>query len=279
MDTSLLPFALRGILKASRLILKHYDGNVATELKPDDSPVTTADLAANQAIMEILTETGLPIISEENAAITYEERKEWNTYWVVDPLDGTKEFLKGNGEFTVNIALCQEQKPVLGLIGVPTRKLLYIGDTREGGVLRVHYGDPTIPVSQLLQNAHSLSLKPQQGREVRMAVSRSHRDAGVTELVKSLERQGKKVQLVSAGSALKFCLLAEGQADIYPRFSPTMEWDTAAGQAICETLGFRVLQPNGAPLRYNKEELRNPSFAVARPQQHPFLAPAGPESL
>ncbi len=260
-----LKIAIKASLEAGEAIMKVYDTPFDVELKEDNSPITEADKEANKIISSYLLVTNIPIISEESTQTDFQIRKNWTSCWVVDPVDGTKEFVKRNGEFTVNIALVTNQKPILGVIYVPATKVLYIADTTKRiafkAVLESHRACIN-EILELLQPLHSTSID---GNLVRVVGSRSHMSAATVDYIETLKSKGKTVEIVSKGSSLKFCLLAEGQADVYPRFAPTMEWDTAAGQAICNAVGIDVIsQQTNDPLLYNKENLLNPWFLVSK---------------
>lgn len=243
-----LHIAINASELASREILDVYSSDdFQTESKDDKSPLTLADKRAHAAIVSSLKETGLPILSEEGKMIPYEERKQWEYFWMVDPLDGTKEFLKRNGEFTVNIALIHNQKPVLGVVMVPVSGDVFCA---AGGNASLKRNGQTISLPK--RNPVSLS---QPG--LRVVASRSHMSPETQEFIGAL----KEPSLVSKGSSLKFMLLAEGLADVYPRFAPTMEWDTAAAHAIANAVGISVMQKDTKQeLIYNKEDLLNPYF-------------------
>jgi len=247
-------------------------------IKKDDSPLTLADKRSNQKIFNALETTGIPILSEEGREIDYRERQKWESLWVVDPLDGTKEFIKRNDEFTVNIALVENGVPVLGVIFVPVSSMLYFaekdtgsfrmndsGFTKELAELSDQDQKPEI-LSGIIERSERLPLKTRKDDSSCTIVgSRSHSTPELEEYVATKKREYRDVEFISAGSSLKFCLVAEGKADIYPRLGPTMEWDTAAGQAIAENSGCCVLQwDTDIPLGYNKENLLNPYFIVAR---------------
>lgn len=239
--------------EAGEKILEIYADEASfahVDMKADDSPLTLADQAAHIHIAKRLEEVSpdIPLLSEEGKHIAYEERKAWNKFWLVDPLDGTKEFIKRNGEFTVNIALIEEGKTTFGVVHVPVKNTTYYGGKSMGAyVKRGAEEAQAIEVS-------SFSLQ-QEG--LRLVVSRSHMSPEVEAYV----QQFKQPEMVSMGSSLKFMLVAEGSADIYPRLAPTMEWDTAAAQAVLEAAGGRIIdQETQQPLRYNKAILRNPYF-------------------
>ncbi len=233
-----------------------YNRNFSVDEKEDHTPVTEADEKANDQITKALKRhyPDIPIISEETKEVAYEERKHWDRFWLVDPLDGTKEFIKKNGEFTINIALVENGKPVMGVVYLPAKQEMYYGVAGEGAYKAKAGGE-----GELLQPGSHYSAKEQ----VKVVASRSHLTQEVDDFVKELEKKGKSVDFTSAGSSLKFCLVAEGSADVYPRFGPTMEWDTGAAQAIAEAAGKQVLDAtNREPLTYNKEDLHNPWFIV-----------------
>ena len=236
--------------KADQAILEIYNTDFDVEDKSDNSPLTQADMASHHTIVSGLRELTpeIPVMSEESANISTEQRLGWQRYWLVDPLDGTREFIKRNGEFTVNIALIENAHPVLGVITVPALGLAYHGSAQNGAWRQ--QGD---------KPAEAIRVR-KLGNEPKIAVaSRSHK---TPELQQYLDAMGEH-QVRSIGSSLKFCLVAEGEADIYPRFGPTSEWDTAAAQAIVEAAGGRVVDISGQPLRYNKgESVLNPSFLV-----------------
>jgi 3'(2'), 5'-bisphosphate nucleotidase len=249
--TNLLSIAQRAADVACAEILAVYNSaDFSVEAKADNSPLTLADKKAHHAIVNILNASGLPILSEEGKTIPYEERKNWNRFWMVDPLDGTKEFIKRNGEFTVNIALIENGKPVLGVVSIPVTGEMYCGAVGMGAYKRVGTGTQ----STLLQVRKALDLKK---AGLRVVASRSHLNAETQTFIDALQSP----ELVSKGSSLKFLMLADGQADVYPRFAPTMEWDTAAAHAIVNQCGMRVLQQGKAEeLLYNKADLLNPYF-------------------
>ena len=268
MQNELLSCAIRAALLAGKDILDIYNdpkADFAVERKADNSPLTIADKRSNARIMKELEATTLPILSEEGRMTDYETRKEWKTLWVVDPLDGTKEFIKRNGEFTVNIALVENGTPVLGVIYVPVNRTLYFAE--EGiGAYRVENIDARsagLLVDDLTEQADRLPLEQADTKGFVIVASRSHLSPETEEYIHKLEREYGRVSLISCGSSLKICRVAEGSADIYPRFAPTMEWDTAAGHAIARAAGREVYQTDEkTPLHYNKKDLLNPWFIV-----------------
>ena len=242
-----------------------YDSVIEVEYKDDKSPLTEADKQANEIINSYLKNTEFPIISEENKQTPYTIRRDWITCWVVDPVDGTKEFIKRNGEFTVNIALVTNGKPQLGVIYVPATKTIYVGDVATNYAGKAKLNRHKTSIEELKGQLMELQPKPFDSNPVQVVGSRSHMSQETLDFVQELKDSGKDVEVVSKGSSLKFCLVAEGNADVYPRFAPTMEWDTAAGQAICNATGIEVIsKETEEPLLYNKENLLNPWFLVAK---------------
>ena len=261
----LLEDAIKATIDGGKQIMDVYVNGFDIEYKDDNSPLTTADKRAHEAIMKKLKDTGIPVLSEEGRAIPYEERSQWPLLWVVDPLDGTKEFIKRNGEFTVNIALVQDGTPVLGVIYVPVADTLYFG--AEGcDSHRVAEAADTVAGSSLEEMLRSSEKLPQQQqREFTMVGSRSHMSDETAAYFEGIRKEYPKAEVMSRGSSLKICMVAEGSADVYPRFAPTMEWDTAAGHAIAKYAGFEVVRPDdNLPLEYNKEDLLNPWFIVRK---------------
>ncbi|SFN46661.1 3'(2'),5'-bisphosphate nucleotidase [Bizionia echini] len=243
-----IELTIKAAREAGEAILKVYhsdDFNV--DFKGDDSPLTRADKEANMVIESYLKQTPYPILSEEGATIPFEVRKEWNLFWMVDPLDGTKEFIKRNGEFTVNIALIQNGISVFGVVYAPVLNKLYFGGPNLGAHLI--FKNKTVVLKKQLSSSF----------KTRVVASRSH----LNEDTKNYISNFKEVEILSMGSSLKFMLVAEGEADVYPRFAPTMEWDTAAAHAIMSAIDIDVVNPhNKTPLKYNKENLLNPYFVV-----------------
>lgn len=257
--------AMQAALEAGKQILGIYNTtSFEIQTKGDNSPLTKADIASNEVINKHLQTTNIPIISEENEAIPYLERKNWEYYWVVDPLDGTKEFIKRNGEFTVNIALCHKRTPIYGVIYVPVTKELYVGDvTIKKAFKIIAHTDAKVSLEDLAN--FEIKPKPIDPNLVKVVGSRSHMNADTEKFVEGLKQNFSTTEIVAKGSSLKFCLVAEGLADVYPRFAPTMEWDTAAGHAICTAVGLKVIsKATNAPLAYNKENLLNDYFLVSR---------------
>jgi len=260
-----LETAVKASLEAGKVIMQVYNSAFDVEIKDDKSPLTEADKKANDVINSYLIPTEIPIISEENKQTDYAVRKTWETCWVVDPVDGTKEFIKRNGEFTVNIALVTNGKPVIGVIYVPAVKTIYFANVENNEAFKVDLESHDVTVESILKKAKPLQPKKNNSDRVEVVGSRSHMNQDTLDFVESLKADGKEVEIVSKGSSLKFCLVAEGNADVYPRYAPTMEWDTAAGQAICNAVGLQVIsKETNKPLAYNKENLLNSYFLVSK---------------
>jgi 3'(2'), 5'-bisphosphate nucleotidase len=241
---------------AGKAIMDVYEQGIEIQHKQDNSPLTQADLAAHGIIENGLAGLipELPVLSEESAAIPFSTRRQWGNYWLVDPLDGTREFIKRNGEFTVNIALIENHRPVMGVVFAPALNLLFYAAQGQGAFRQLGSKPP--------QAIHARNFDPTQ---VTVAGSRSH--AG-EELLRFLDRMGPHM-LISMGSSLKICLVAEGRADVYPRLGLTSEWDTAAAQCVLEEAGGRLIGLDNLPFRYNlKESLLNPHFFAVGAGDH-----------
>jgi 3'(2'), 5'-bisphosphate nucleotidase len=262
--------AILASVEAGKEILKVYDTAFSVQYKEDETPLTQADQKASDKIIELLTETNIPVLSEEGEHFSYEKRKVLHELWIVDPLDGTKEFVKRNGEFTVNIALVKDKQPVIGVIYSPVFKDLYFA-SKDLGSFKI---DRHVFISILedlsafsLEQLISLAAKlPGQSYPEMYTVvaSRSHLSSETFQYIEQLKIKHDYVNIVNTGSSIKMCWVAEGLANEYPRFGPTMEWDTAAGQAILENAGCELVEfENGEPMEYNREELRNKWF-IAR---------------
>ncbi len=274
------PYILKAIqtsVEAGHAILDVYHSDFAVEYKTDTSPLTLADRQSHELIVNHLSEFNIPILSEEGRDTPYQVRKTWDQLWVVDPLDGTKEFVKRNGEFTVNIALVENNMPVLGVIFIPDKETLYFAANGSGAYklekkLPSEVIDPDISnnekdalLARIVDQAEQLPLSRSALPLYTIVGSRSHQTPELQAYVEEKRREFGKVDFIAAGSSLKFCVVAEGRANIYPRLGPTMEWDTAAGQAIVENAGAKVVRfDNQQPLTYNKEDLYNPWFIVLR---------------
>ncbi len=251
--TDLLPLARRAAEEAGQAILQFYGQPIPVDRKADDSPLTQADLAAHRTIVAALEASGLPVLSEEGDPESA-DRRGWRRFWCVDPLDGTKEFVKGagdpdgaSGEFTVNIALVEDGAPVLGVVHVPVQGVTYVA---AGGEAWKQTGDAD-PVR--------ISTRPAPDGALTVVASRDHAGPEVAAILDRIEADGRTAASASMGSSLKFCLVAEGAADFYPRTVPTFEWDTAAAQAVVEAAGGGVGTRAADRLAYNKDDLRNPS--------------------
>ena len=274
-------------IEAGKAILQVYhSSDFKIEEKADSSPLTLADRRAHEVIMQHLSKFNIPVLSEEGKNIPYEERKSWDTFWLVDPLDGTKEFIKKNGEFTVNIAMISKHKPVAGVVFVPDKNILYFASSAIGayrvelnqiadllssklgnydGHLDLSETEAADILSALIGSSTNLPINQSTNQPYTIAGSRSHSTPELEAFVEEKRQEYGEVEFISAGSSLKLCLVAEGRADIYPRTGPTMEWDTAAGQAIVESSGGKVYQYDTTePLAYNKENLLNPWFVAFR---------------
>jgi len=255
----LTQLALEAAIKAGEKILEVYERTYSIDYKTDGSPLTEADKASHEVIMRELKGTGLPVLSEEGREIPFDERKKWEYFWLVDPLDGTKEFIKRNGEFTVNIALMENNHPRSGVIFQPVKGVAFAGIVGEG-LYKFSTGDELI-----LDDRYRLKVEDSAGEnKIRVIASRSHKSAETESFIDNLKESKKHIELLNAGSSLKFCLLAEGVADVYPRFAPTMEWDTAAGHALLKSVGKNIyLHPAGTEMKYNNPVLINDWF-IAR---------------
>lgn len=246
-DAGLLAAVVSIARRAGDAILGVYGQQFEVTSKPDQSPLTLADTRSHDLIVSGLKELtpGLPVLSEEDSEIPFEVRRQWRRYWLVDPLDGTKEFVSRNGEFTVNIALIEDHAPVLGVVHIPVSDTTYTGLPGKGA-FRQAGSEAAAPI-------HAVQAQS----PLRIVASRSHRDDFLDRILPRLA----PYEFVAVGSSIKFCLVAEGNADFYPRFGPTSEWDTAAAQAVVEAAGGAVIRPDGSPLRYNtKPALLNPHF-------------------
>lgn len=250
-------------IKAGNAIMEVYATNFDIEIKPDQTPITLADTRANDIIQQSLAQTGIPVISEEGRSIPRHIRETWEQFWLVDPLDGTKEFVHRNGEFSVNIALIEQQQAVLGIIYAPVIDTLYWADSH--GAYRLDHA-----AGQVEANAHLASLRrlarqlplPRKDNDFTIVVSRSHLTSETMNYINQVKPLHHNIRIVSRGSSLKMCMVAEGQADVYPRFGQTSEWDIAAGHAIIRAAGGQVVLADSptVELTYNKPDLQNPSL-------------------
>lgn len=239
--------------EAGRRILDVYERQFDVSRKDDGSPLTDADRAAHEVIVARLAQLtpGIPVLSEESAKIEYSTRADWQRFWLVDPLDGTKEFVNRNGEFTVNIALVDQGAPVLGVVVVPVTAVAYLG-VKGKGAWKEQGGCDRKPIR----------VRTYDGGRATVVASRSHRGEALDRFLERLHAREGEYATTSMGSSLKLCLVAEGQADIYPRLGLTSEWDTAAAQCVVESAGGQVVDLDGKPLRYNKPDILNPWFLV-----------------
>ncbi|MEQ6123456.1 3'(2'),5'-bisphosphate nucleotidase CysQ [Pseudotenacibaculum sp. MALMAid0570] len=260
--TDYLNLAISAVIEAGKVILEVYDSkDFDVQLKSDNSPLTRADILSHNIIKSFLEKTGIPILSEEGKETPYEVRKHWSKLWIIDPIDGTKEFIKRNGEFTINVALIENQEPILGVVYAPDLGDLYFS-TKEKGAYKILINPNINDMDCLLKNAKKLPLK-KENKSFTVVASRSHMSKETEIFINDLRKQFGVVDLISKGSSLKLCMVAEGVAQCYPRFAPTMEWDTAAGQAICEYAGFNVIDyDTKKKMIYNRPNLLNNWFVV-----------------
>ncbi|MFA5648089.1 MAG: 3'(2'),5'-bisphosphate nucleotidase CysQ [Bacteroidales bacterium] len=263
---NLLILAIRTAISAGKLIMDVYNSDdFQVNLKSDATPLTLADRLANEEIVNCLRKSRIPVLSEEGRSILYEERKGWEYFWLVDPLDGTKEFIKRNGEFTVNIALVFQGYPIMGVIFIPVLNQLYFS-LKDLGAYRLNDATNTINNALDIDDLINKSIKlPSDTPSLPYTIvaSRSHISEDTKKYIEKISQEKGSVQILSKGSSLKICMVAEGKAHIYPRFGTTTEWDTAAGQAIAEESGCLVQSlDDGNRLMYNKEDIENPWFIV-----------------
>lgn len=268
MQTEYILKAIDAALAAGKVILEVYNdpaSDFQIEKKADNSPLTLADRRAHEVIMTYLQDTEYPVLSEEGKHLLYKERCNWHTLWIVDPLDGTKEFIKRNGEFTVNIALVEEGVPVFGVIYVPVKQTLYWGELAMGAYkMEAITSRNGQSLEEMMKSALRLPCSKNNNTFVIVA-SRSHLSSETEEHIEEKRKVHSNVEIVSVGSSIKICWVSEGFADEYPRFAPTMEWDTAAGHAIAKAAGAEIYQAGKEePLVYNKPDLLNPWFIVKR---------------
>ncbi len=262
----LLETAICASLEAGKDIMKIYNtADFGIQIKNDNSPLTLADEKAHETIISYLSDTNIPILSEEGSKEPYQSRKDWEYFWLVDPLDGTKEFIKQNNEFTVNIALIHNGVPVMGIIYVPVSNELYYASEQIGTYKTKNIPNGcsnTILLDKLILSSIKLPINNLKNTYT-IVGSRSHMSDETVKYIEKLKQKHGDIEIISKGSSLKLCMVAEGRADIYPRFGPTMEWDTAAGHAIVLNAGFSVTKTDEITLLvYNKENLLNPWFIV-----------------
>lgn len=262
----LLPPLFNAAVRAGASIMQVYKNrdDYDISLKSDRTPITIADRLAHKVIREYLGPTRIPVLSEEGREMLYDERRNWELYWLVDPLDGTVEFIKGNNEFTVNIALMENNVCMGAVIYVPFYEKMYVAGRNAGTFLKEHVApDAAADYSyeRIVEGFRPLPLAGPSSRPLRVAVSRSHQTPETHEHIARLRERFPDLEVVEQGSSYKFCMLAEGQADYYVRTTRTFEWDTAAGELIlAEAGGSTRSLPDGRALRYNEEDLRNPWF-------------------
>lgn len=262
---NLLEIAVKAAVAAGEKTLTFFNRELDVLNKEDNSPLTLADLEANQIINEILQKTNIPILSEENKLVPFTDRKGWKEYWLVDPLDGTKEFINSSPEYTVNIALIKNNYPIAGIVYAPVLKELYYASVELGSFKVTEPG--MLDFKLIHKKAQRLPFKANHNNKLIIVASRSHIIAETQVFIEKLKKYTNNLELLSIGSSLKLCMIAEGKADIYPRLGPTMEWDIAASHAIAEFAGCRIFQfSDQKKLMYNKKELRNPGFIVYREQ-------------
>mgnify|MGYP001225143951 CR=1 FL=1 len=263
-----LHIAIEAAIEAGKEIIKIYEkDDFSVVSKSDNSPLTIADIESNKIITNHLSKTNVPILSEEGKHLSYEKRSLWSDLWIVDPIDGTKEFIKRNGEFTVNIAYIIDNKPVLGVIFAPVMGLLYFSSKGLGSFKAEIDKDSLDEFNIDILNSKSkrLPIFQNDSATFKIVASRSHMSDETLKLVEEKKKTYGDVSIVSIGSSLKFCIVAEGKADFYPRLAPTMEWDTAAGQIICEEAGFQVVDDKTKKsITYNRKNLKNNFFTVSK---------------
>lgn len=260
----LLKIAITTSIEAGKEILEVYKNDFTVETKADNSPLTEADKKSNDIIKKMLSPLSIEILSEEGRQLSYEERKSWKKFWLIDPLDGTKEFIKRNGEFTVNIALIEDGSPVAGVVHVPVTGKTYYGSKEEGSFSFIVDVNSNKSVEAYLNEAIKLPAVAYPSIYTIVA-SRSHNTLETENFIAEKRKQYTNVNCISSGSSIKLCLVAEGKANVYPRLAPTMEWDTAAGHAVAKFAGCKVYDyTTGNELTYNKKNLVNPWFIVER---------------
>ncbi len=259
----LISTAIKASIEAGKEILKVYNSdNFYEEKKADNSPITLADKNAHTKIVSFLEKTDIPILSEEGIHLSYAERKKWNYFWLVDPLDGTKEFIKRNGEFTVNIALVKKDTPIASVIYIPVTKALYFADIKQGAFkIENATSISNFNFDNLIKHSKKLPLQKNKDKYI-VVGSRSHLNKKTKNYIEELKKEYPNLEMMQVGSSLKLCMVAEGKADIYPRFGPTMEWDIASGHAIVIASGASIFKTDGSPMVYNKKDLLNPYFIV-----------------
>ena len=261
--SDLLDIALKAAMKAGKKTLEYYNTEMTVVVKDDHSPLTQADLESNQIIIKYLGSTEIPILSEENKNDPYEVRKEWKSFWLIDPLDGTKEFINKRAEYTINVALIENGIPVMGVVYAPALDLLYFGSKKHGSYKLANAS--RYSAGKVRKHAVKLEVG-ELSKKLRVVASRSHLSEETSRFIDNMNKHKSVGKMNSIGSSLKLCMIAEGKADIYPRLGPTMEWDTAASHAVVLYAGGKVIEISKFhPLSYNKEDLHNPYFIVYNP--------------
>lgn len=256
----LIDKAIHAAVLAGKKIMEVYASiDFVVDIKEDQTPVTSADRNAHDEILKNIESTGLPVLSEEGIHLSYSERKNWDLFWLIDPLDGTKEFIKRNDEFTVNIALIQNDQPIAGVVYAPATGEIYAGIPETGAFKLVNPDENCTFQSMQLSG---IKLPEKTGRnEFTIVVSRSHMNQKTKEYIETIQEEHESFQLINMGSSLKMCMVAEGTANVYPKLGTTMEWDTAAAHAILKASGKNIfLTDLKTEIRYNKENLQNPHF-------------------
>ena len=257
-----IELALSAVFKSSNVIMDIYNSeNFEIELKNDNSPLTIADIKSNEIINQVLSESGYPILSEEGSKTDYLVRSKWKKFWMIDPIDGTKEFIKRNGEFTINIALVSDNSPHMGVVYAPVLETLYLGSKDIGS----YKFENVKCLNDVLTSKAINLLKTESPSTYTIVVSRSHMNTETKKFVKEKELEHEIINTMSVGSSLKICKVSDGSANCYPRFGPTMEWDTAAAHAVAKYAGCLVYNiENEKELLYNKNNLLNPFFIISR---------------
>ncbi len=264
----LLEQAIYTAIEAGKAIMVVYSTDFEVSTKKDNSPLTIADMRAHEIITKNLQKTGFPVVSEEGLSIPYYKREQWKQFWLVDPLDGTKEFINRNGEFSVNIALIKDRLAVMGIIYAPVQDVLFFGNDK--GAWRIDGAIDKLSEEPGLDKIKALATRIPQGKDhsaFTLVASRSHLNAETTEFINKIKVQHDEIRIVSRGSSLKLCMIAEGKADVYPRFGATSEWDTAAGHALVKAAGGKVVRADdpSTELIYNNDNMENPPFIALAP--------------
>jgi 3'(2'), 5'-bisphosphate nucleotidase len=265
-----LELAIKSAIEAGKAIMGVYATEFSVDFKSDQTPLTTADTRADEIITKALNKTGLPIISEEGRQTPYHQRENWDSYWLVDPLDGTKEFVNRNGEFSVNIALISNKKAVAGIIYAPVTDILYFSN--DQGAWKLLHAEGIVKANSKIENLRRESSKlplDRQDNDFTIVASRSHLNPETTQFINEIKKKHDNIRIVSRGSSLKLCMIAEGLADVYPRFGITSEWDIAAGHAVVSAAGGRVvaIANESEELTYNNEQMENPPFIAYPPNR------------